>query len=417
MDQDVIIDFNHVSKKFPKSLNHLMKYGIVDIVKNTLGLDTHSEKLRKNEFWAVNGVSFKLKRGETLGIIGANGSGKSTILKMINGILTPDKGEIKIKGEVGALIEVGAGFHPMLTGRENIYVNGAILGMSKREIDQKFKDIVEFADIGDFLDAPVKTYSSGMYVRLGFSVAINCSPQILLIDEILSVGDLYFQNKCLKYLAEYRKKTDGIVFVGHNLEHIRNLCDKVLVINKGKVVFLGNAEVAIVKYYELFHNKSAQTIEKKVDDSYIRKTNSDEISFIEGGILDSNNLKINEVSFGKPINIFLKFKCNRKLEKLHFSAAITNSNGIMCVWKMSNDVGESIIGEENFSKGKYFLKIKFESINLNAGIYSPSFAIYNSETNETYGKIYLRPFRINGEFITRNAILHPTSDWEVMRIE
>ena len=178
---DIAIRVNHVSKKFCRYLRKSMRYGMQDIGGNLLGMSTKPDMLRKDEFWAVDDVSFELHRGETLGIIGPNGSGKSTIFKMLNGIYMPDKGKIEIYGRVGALIEIGAGFHPMLTGRENIYVNAAIRGMTKEEVDEKFDDIIEFADIGDFIDTPVKHYSSGMFVRLGFAVAVHCEPGVLLI--------------------------------------------------------------------------------------------------------------------------------------------------------------------------------------------------------------------------------------------
>src|SRR3990172_3423613 len=199
---DVVIKAEHVSKKYCKSLKHSMSYGLQDIGRNLVGLSSRSELLRKNEFWAVDDVSFELKRGEALGLIGPNGCGKSTLLKMLNGIFWPDKGKITMKGKVGGLIEVGAGFHPLLTGRENVYINGAILGMSRKEIDDKFDDIVEFADIEDFIDAPVKSYSSGMFVRLGFAVAAHCEPDVLLVDEVLAVGDVNFQNRCLRRINE-----------------------------------------------------------------------------------------------------------------------------------------------------------------------------------------------------------------------
>ncbi len=182
-----------------------MWYGFRDILRDTAGLHPKSDRLRRKEFWAVDDVSFELRKGETLGIIGPNGAGKTTLLKMLNGIVLPDKGSLRIKGRVGALIQVGAGFHPQLTGRENIYINGAILGMGKREIDKKFDAIVEFADIGDFLDTPVKHYSSGMFVRLGFAVAVHCEPEILLVDEVLAVGDTGFQTKCFNKIGELKK--------------------------------------------------------------------------------------------------------------------------------------------------------------------------------------------------------------------
>ena len=187
MNDNISIKVENISKKYCKSLKRSMLYGVKDIARNTIGLSSHSDKLRKGEFWALDNVSFEAKKGETFGIIGPNGSGKTTLLKLLNGIFWPDKGKISVKGNVGALIEVGAGFHPLLTGRENIYINAAILGMTKEETDKKFDVIVEFADIGDFLDVPVKHYSSGMFVRLGFAVAVHCEPDILLVDEVFAV--------------------------------------------------------------------------------------------------------------------------------------------------------------------------------------------------------------------------------------
>ena len=213
---DVAIKVENVSKKYSKSLKRSMLYGIKDIARNTIGLSSNSDKLRKNEFWALDDISFEVKKGETLGIIGPNGSGKTTLLKMLNGIFWPDKGKITVKGKVGALIEVGAGFHPLLTGRENIYINAAILGMTKEEVDKKFDEIVEFADIGDFLDVPVKHYSSGMFVRLGFAVAVHCEPDILLVDEVLAVGDSSFRKKSSERMKHFIKNGNkSIVIVTH----------------------------------------------------------------------------------------------------------------------------------------------------------------------------------------------------------
>jgi lipopolysaccharide transport system ATP-binding protein len=179
-----------------------MLYGVYDVARDMFGLNGHSEQLRNTEFWAIDDVSFNVKRGECLGIIGPNGAGKSTLLKMLNGILLPDRGKLTMRGRVGALIELGAGFHPMLTGRENIYVNGAILGLCKSDIDRKFDEIVAFAELKDFVDSPVKFYSSGMYVRLGFAVAVHLKPDVLLIDEVLAVGDDHFRSKCTHKIAQ-----------------------------------------------------------------------------------------------------------------------------------------------------------------------------------------------------------------------
>jgi lipopolysaccharide transport system ATP-binding protein len=191
MSQELLIKVEAVKKKFCRSLRRSLQYGMQDIAADLMGLRM-SPKLRRGEFYAVNGVSFELRRQECLGIIGKNGAGKTTLLKMLNGLIKPDDGAITIRGRVGALIALGAGFNPLLSGRENIYVNGAILGMNKAEINAKRESIIDFAEIGDFIDAPVQSYSSGMVVRLGFAIAIHCHPDSLLLDEVLAVGDTAF---------------------------------------------------------------------------------------------------------------------------------------------------------------------------------------------------------------------------------
>ncbi len=200
------------------------------------------------EFWAVRDVSFEVKRGETLGIIGHNGAGKSTILKLLANITTPTSGEISINGRLSALIEVGSGFHPELTGRENIYLNGSILGMRRREITEKLVRIVDFAGIQQFLDTPVKRFSSGMYVRLGFSIAAHLDPDILLLDEVLAVGDASFQSKCLQRISELKQAGTTIVFISHDLGAVERVCDRVLLMKGGRIVKSGSAREVINAY-------------------------------------------------------------------------------------------------------------------------------------------------------------------------
>lgn len=240
-----------LQKKHCRSLRRSMAYGLRDIAGAILGRTGHSAQLRKEEFWAVNGVSLQLAKGECLGVIGANGSGKSTLLKMAAGVVYPDVGSLRVRGRVGSLIEVGAGFHPMLSGRENIYVNGAILGLGKREIDRKFDAIVEFAAIGDFLDSPVKFYSSGMYVRLGYAIAVHTDPDLLLVDEILAVGDAAFQRKCLTHMRGYLDAGGGILLVAHNMYLIQAICNRCLVMDQGRPVYLGNVDEGVRRYFDL----------------------------------------------------------------------------------------------------------------------------------------------------------------------
>jgi lipopolysaccharide transport system ATP-binding protein len=217
-----LIDVTRVYQKY--SARHRFQTFKSAIVKGDL-----FRSLRPDELvTAVSGVNIRVEKGETFGVIGENGSGKSTLLKLIAGIAKPTSGRVRTEGKISALIELGAGFHPEITGRENVFINGIMLGLSKREIVQKFDEIVRFAELEDFIDAPVKTYSSGMYMRLGFSVAINVNPEILLVDEVLAVGDAAFVPKCLDRIDDFRRRKKTILFVSHDLGTVEKICDKVL---------------------------------------------------------------------------------------------------------------------------------------------------------------------------------------------
>ncbi|MGH8544534.1 MAG: ABC transporter ATP-binding protein, partial [Gammaproteobacteria bacterium] len=227
MPSDVSIKVAGISKKFCRSLKRTVLYCAKDVAQDIFGIPgTTSNGLRLDEFWALKDISFEVKQGDCLGLLGLNGAGKSTLLKLLNGLFLPDKGTITVRGRVGALLELGSGFHPMLTGRENVYVSGAVLGLSKREIDKKFDEIVDFAELWDFIDTPVKRYSSGMYVRLGFAVAVHTEPDILLIDEALAVGDILFQARCYSKLREFKEKGTTIIFVTHSLDLITSHCSR-----------------------------------------------------------------------------------------------------------------------------------------------------------------------------------------------
>jgi lipopolysaccharide transport system ATP-binding protein len=210
---------------------------------------------QKDSFWGLKDVSFEVKKGEVFGIVGANGAGKSTLLKILSGITVPTKGYAEVNGRVTSLLEVGTGFHPELTGRDNIFMNGSVLGMQKEDIKRKFNDIVAFSEIGKFIDTPVKHYSSGMQVRLAFAVAIHLDAEILIIDEVLSVGDFAFQQKSMKAIKSMLKNNTTVLMVSHNIESIRNLCDRVMILNEGKVWSSGFARDQIVRYLDLMRIK------------------------------------------------------------------------------------------------------------------------------------------------------------------
>jgi lipopolysaccharide transport system ATP-binding protein len=244
-----VLQARNVFKKYCRGLRRSMTYALRDVLADSIGLRLDHGRLRTSEAWSLQDVSFELMRGQCLGLVGANGAGKSTLLKIMNGIIKPDGGEVRLKGRVGALIEVGAGFHPQLTGRENVYLNGSILGMSKREVNQKFDSMVEFSGLDEnALDAPVRTYSSGMIVRLGFAVAIHCDVDILLIDEVLAVGDMNFQAKCLNAVGARREAGQTIVLVSHNLNHVAGWADCCLVLAQGKALSFDRPAAAIQAY-------------------------------------------------------------------------------------------------------------------------------------------------------------------------
>jgi lipopolysaccharide transport system ATP-binding protein len=247
-DEDVVLTVQGVSKKFCRSLKRSLFYGIQDIGSELLGLRESTGKLRPEEFWALHDVSFTLRRQDALGLVGKNGSGKTTLLRIISGLIRPDMGSITIKGQVAPLIALGAGFNPVLTGRENIYANMSILGLSNAEIDARFQDVVAFADIDDAIDSPVHSYSSGMAARLGFSCAIHTQPDVLLIDEVLSVGDSLFRAKCLRKLHELRQNGTAFIIVSHNPHLILSICESAVYLNHGKLLASGETPNVISQY-------------------------------------------------------------------------------------------------------------------------------------------------------------------------
>ena len=251
-----VIQFQNVWKKFRRGERHdSLRDLLPAIVKRAFSRETTVD-VKPREFWALRDVCFDLQRGESIAIIGPNGSGKSTTLKLLSRILRPDRGTIRVNGRIGALIELGAGFHPDLTGRENIFLNGAILGMKRAEIARKFDSIVEFSELQDFMDMPVKRYSSGMYARLGFSVAAHMEPDVLLVDEVLSVGDYHFQEKCFTRMREFARNGTTLVFVSHNLAAVSTLCKTALLLKQGEPVYHGDVCTAVAKYYSFYEENN-----------------------------------------------------------------------------------------------------------------------------------------------------------------
>ena len=262
--REVVLTVQGVSKKFCRDLKRSLFYGVQDIATEITGVRENSEKLRPKEFWALKNVSFELRRGEALGLVGPNGSGKSTLLRIISGLIKPDAGSVQVTGRLAPLIALGAGFNPILTGRENIYANMSILGVSKKEINERFNAVVDFAEIGNAIDAPVQSYSSGMAARLGFACAIHTEPDILLIDEVLAVGDIQFRGKCSRKLNEIREKGVSFILVNHKPSSILSICDSAIYLSQGKIVLAGKSHLVIKQYEEDLMLKEIETSGGKV---------------------------------------------------------------------------------------------------------------------------------------------------------
>ncbi len=250
MSSDVVITVKNLSKSYQiyEQPRDRLKQFILPSVQRLVGM---RPKQYCRDFWALRDISFEVRRGETIGVLGRNGSGKSTLLQMISGTLTPSVGEIAIGGKITALLELGAGFNPEFTGRENVFLNASIFGLSRVEIEQKFEEIAAFADIGEFIEQPVKTYSSGMYARLAFAVATSLDPEILVVDEILSVGDVFFQARCMRKLDEFRERGGTVFFVTHDTYSVERICTRAIVLDKGRKIFEGNTADAVNIYYKM----------------------------------------------------------------------------------------------------------------------------------------------------------------------
>lgn len=285
----------------------------------------------REEFWALRDISFEVQQGEKLGVIGRNGAGKSTLLKILSRITAPTLGRVTIRGRVASLLEVGTGFHPELTGKENIYLNGAVLGMTRREIQRKFDEIVAFAEIDKFLDTPVKRYSSGMYIRLAFAVAAHLEPEILLVDEVLAVGDASFQKKCLGKMEQVAGEGRTILFVSHNMTAIRTLCNRVIFLEKGTKSYDGSPITAVGKY--LNRDSENRAVYRWDAERLPTLPNS---QLIEVGLLSDGANIGSDVSTEKPIQVYIRFRIRNEGAKVGASVLVFNSENQLLVTSVSN---------------------------------------------------------------------------------
>jgi lipopolysaccharide transport system ATP-binding protein len=338
---------------------------IVDKTKGLLSkfrrLECHTNQ-NIEEFWALKDVSFEVKQGERIGIIGRNGAGKSTLLKILSRITEPTTGRVSIQGRVTRLLEVGTGFHAELSGRENIYLNGAILGMSRREVKAKFDEIVAFAEVEKFLDTPVKHFSSGMYVRLAFAVAAHLEPEILIVDEVLAVGDSEFQKKCLGKMREVATEGRTVLFVSHNMAAVQQLCQRGLMFHQGKLIFCGTIADTVRNYIEYVKTLTLTEVGKRKD-----RMGSQWLKFIKVVIYDSEGNEISQVLSGQDIFVRLYYESEKELQNalVFVSFNLRNNQGVLLTNMNSIDSGFSRL--DIFRRG--YFECQWPKFNLRSGDY------------------------------------------------
>jgi ABC-2 type transport system ATP-binding protein len=351
-----VVRVEDVAKRFVVRKDNSLKERIV-----TLG---RLGRQHREDFWALNGVSLSIEAGTTIGLIGHNGSGKSTLLKLIGGVLDPTRGRIERRGRVAALLELGAGFHPDLTGRENIFLNASILGLSEKETESRIDDMLAFAGIGDFIDTAVKFYSSGMYVRLAFSVAVHVDPDILLVDEVLTVGDEAFQRKCMDKIRSFQQEGRTIILVTHSLGQVQEVCDRAVLLNRGEIVHDGDPREAVKKFRDILEERRQSEI-----DSHDTDENTHHFSVSNAIAVPDHPGPSGELMNGDDLTIAFDVSSTRHLDGMSLAISVDNAGGQVAfntTTRRLESVIEPFVGvrrahfrlkDTRFGPGKYFVNI------------------------------------------------------------
>lgn len=372
-DKDIVLSVQGVSKRFCRNLRRTLFYGVQDIASEIAGIRGDEKTLRQGEFWALHQVGFELRRGEALGLVGPNGSGKSTLMRIIAGLIRPDTGCVEVNGRVAPLIALGAGFNPILTGRENIYANMSILGLTKKQIDQRFEAVLDFAEIGEALDAPVQSYSSGMAARLGFATAIHTDADIILIDEVLAVGDVRFRTKCFAKLYELRQRGTSFVLVSHQSHAIVTACETAVYLRQGNIVAAGDS-LSVINAYEddLFLGGVDRTLGA--------------VTIPPKPAVDSNGLDINAIFFrdrygqviespisGELTYLILLCTVEEQFTQVSVNIEVKELSGESKTLLYMNSWDDNTYLD--LVPGTYELQVQMPEFGLGIGIYEANFAI------------------------------------------
>ena len=420
---EISVTVQHLSKRYNlgqtnpiKSAAIRVKRSLFETFKQQSNVSSHNSS-ESGHIWALKDVSFDVRQGEVLGIIGRNGSGKSTLLKILTRITKPSNGFASLRGHASSLLEVGTGFHPELTGRENVYLNGAILGMNRNDLDLKFDEIVEFSGVERFIDTPVKRYSSGMQVRLAFSVAAHLDPEILLIDEVLAVGDAEFQRKCLGKMGDAATEGRTILFVSHNMHAIATLCDRCLWLDQGRIVQDGPPEQTVLAYLS---DGQAEGLDGSITPD-MHVNDSGEIYFRRVMTADKSGKPTQSFFFGSPIRVIAEVEVCRPVEALRMILAIERSDGsvVTVLHHPENDSEESI----SALQGYYSLQVDLEA-RLTPGSYYLHLAVKHMPDRWNYGEsleyvpraldFHVEEVTDDGQIVRSNTggLIHTNGQWD-----
>jgi lipopolysaccharide transport system ATP-binding protein len=370
------------------------------------------------DFWALRYVDFEVERGEMLGVIGRNGAGKSTLLRLLGGVMRPDEGRLRVRGRIGGLLQLGVGFHPDLTGRENVFTNGVIAGLTRREVARRFDEIVDFAEVEDFIDSPLRTYSTGMRMRLGFATAIHTYPDVLLIDEVLTVGDLAFQQKCLERIDEYKADGCTIVLVSHSLDDVRNHCERTLWLRDGRVARLGPSETVLEEFRnDLFsetlrRTPATGTSAGAAGADLVLKENrfgSQEMEIERVRLLDAAGRETGEIQSGAALSVEISYRAPGPIPAPIFAVSITSENDVHCC-DVNTDTGGLAMP---VLEGRGRLLLHFDRLDLSGGDHFVNVGVYEERWAYAYD-FHWRAYPLRVDALPmETAIMSPPRRWEL----
>jgi lipopolysaccharide transport system ATP-binding protein len=370
-------------------------------------------QINYQEFWALRNIDLEIQKGEVFGIIGPNGAGKSTLLKVVSRVLRPTEGNLRVRGRISPLLELGAGFDPELTGRENVYLNGAILGYSKQEISERFDQIVEFAGLREFIDAPVRTYSTGMYARLGFSVATLKRPEILIVDEILGVGDAEFQSKSFERIQHFQSEGTTILLVSHSLDRVKDMCSRAIWLDHGKIMSLGSADNVVELYLQHTNQIESERLRLATEaGEALRRWGSQRIEICQVKITGEEGHEQNIFQTGEPLTLHMDYEAHELVNFPNFGIAIHRQDGMLVTGP--NTAFASFELPSLMGKGRITYKIPY--LPLLEGLYHFSVAVVNQKDTETFDyhdRLY--PFRVinhRGTIKERYGLVTLNGEWQ-----